>query len=123
MSEKNYDRKGRWRNITIAFRVSPEENEEINRRVALSGLTKQEYISQRCQEKDVIVVGNPRVHKALKSQMESIHQELCRLECGNVPSEDLQETIRLVAQTFGGMIDIPSSRCHALQTLAKKGKE
>ncbi len=42
MSEKNLDAKGRWRNVTIAFRVSPAENEDINRRVQLSGLTKPE---------------------------------------------------------------------------------
>ena len=43
MSAKNRDNKNRWRNITVGFRVSPEENELINRAVALSGLPKQEY--------------------------------------------------------------------------------
>ena len=28
MSEKNMDKKNRWRNVTIAFRMSPEENED-----------------------------------------------------------------------------------------------
>ena len=37
MSAKNRDNKNRWRNITVGFRVSPEENELINRAVALSG--------------------------------------------------------------------------------------
>lgn len=47
MSEKNRDDKNRWRNVTIAFRVSPEENEELNNRVRLSGFcTKQDYIIQ-----------------------------------------------------------------------------
>jgi hypothetical protein len=41
MSAKNRDNKNRWRNITVGFRVSPEENELINRAVALSGLPKQ----------------------------------------------------------------------------------
>ena len=45
MSEKNRDDKNRWRNVTIAFRMSPEENEELNNRVKLSGFrTKQDYI-------------------------------------------------------------------------------
>lgn len=30
MSEKNRDDKNRWRNVTIAFRMSSEENEELN---------------------------------------------------------------------------------------------
>ncbi len=37
MSAKNRDNKNRWRNITVGFRVSPEENERINKAVALSG--------------------------------------------------------------------------------------
>ena len=43
MSAKNRDEHNRWRNITVGFRVSPEENEQINIAVALSGLPKQEY--------------------------------------------------------------------------------
>ena len=61
MSAKNRDNKNRWRNITVGFRVSPEENELINRAVALSGLPKQEYCYRRCLNQDVVVQGNPRV--------------------------------------------------------------
>ena len=43
MSAKITDRHNRHRSITVGFRVSPEENEQINRAVALSGLPKQEY--------------------------------------------------------------------------------
>ena len=49
MSAKNRDNKNRWRNITVGFRVSPEENERINKAVALSGLPKQEYCYRRCR--------------------------------------------------------------------------
>ena len=38
MSAKNRDGQGRWRNLTIAFRVSVEENEDLNMRVRLSGV-------------------------------------------------------------------------------------
>ena len=40
MSAKNVDRHNRFRSITVGFRVSPEEQEELNRAVALSGLPK-----------------------------------------------------------------------------------
>lgn len=62
MSAKNRDNKNRWRNITVGFRVSPEENERINKAVALSGLPKQEYCYRRCLNQDVVVQGNPRVY-------------------------------------------------------------
>ena len=38
MSAKNRDRHNRFRSITVGFRVSPEEQEQLNRAVALSGL-------------------------------------------------------------------------------------
>ena len=55
MSLKNRDEHNRWRNKTIAFRVSPEENEQIERYVTLSGLTKQAYITRRLTHKEVVV--------------------------------------------------------------------
>ena len=44
--EKSLDYKGRWRNHTVAFRVSDEEAKLLNDLVALSGLTKQDYITR-----------------------------------------------------------------------------
>ena len=61
MSAKNLDSKGRFRARTIGFRVSPEEDQLINSAVALSGLTKQDYIVKRLLCRDVVVQGNPRV--------------------------------------------------------------
>ena len=49
--EKTLDRQGRWRSKTVAFRVSPEENNQIEIKVRLSGLTKQDYIVSRLTEK------------------------------------------------------------------------
>ena len=41
MSAKNLDGHNRWRNKTVAFRVSPEEDAQIETAVRLTGLTKQ----------------------------------------------------------------------------------
>ena len=67
MSVKNLDRHNRWRNKTVAFRVSPDEDREIETAVRLSGLTKQDYITRRLLCRDVVVQGNPRVYKALRN--------------------------------------------------------
>lgn len=67
MSAKNVDRHNRFRSITVGFRVSPEEQDELNRAVALSGLPKQEYCYRKCMGREVVVQPNPRVHKALKT--------------------------------------------------------
>ena len=103
MSQKNLDRKGRWRCHTVAFRVSPEEREEIRTRARLSGLTLQEYIIRRCQEQEVVVVGNPRVYKALKTQMQQILAALEGTAEGGETSEELLETIQFVVRILGGM--------------------
>ena len=69
MSAKNLDKHNRWRNKTVAFRVSPEEDTQIETAVKLTGLTKQDYIIRRLLCRDVVVQGNPRVYKALRDQL------------------------------------------------------
>jgi uncharacterized protein (DUF1778 family) len=103
MSAKNLDKQGRWRNKTVAFRVSPEEDEQIEAAVRLSGLTKQDYIIRRLQGKEIVVVGNPRVYKALKNELAKVLEELQRIEAGQLMDDDLLEVIELVAVTLNGM--------------------
>ena len=69
MSRKNYDNKGRLRNKVVAFRMLEEENELLNRKVALSGKTKQDYIIGSILEKEITVQGNPYVFRSLKDEL------------------------------------------------------
>ena len=103
MSAKNLDNKGRFRNLTVGFRVSPEENKLINSAVALSGLTKQDYIVKRLLCRDVVVQGNPRVYKALKNQLAEVLTELQRIENGCAVDDELLMTINLITTTLNGM--------------------
>lgn len=105
MSAKTLDRKGRWRNKTVAFRVSSEEDEQIETAVRLSGLTKQDYIIKRLQEKEIVVVGNPRVYKALKNELARVIVEVKRIGTGGNVSDELLETIELITRTMQGMKD------------------
>ena len=103
MSAKNRDNKNRWRNITVGFRVSPEENERINKAVALSGLPKQEYCYRRCLNQDVVAQGNPRVYKALKLELAAVLTALKRIEAGSSVDEELMNVIELIAIILGGL--------------------
>ena len=103
MSAKNLDKKNRWRNVIVSFRVSPEESEDLNRRVKLSGLNKQDYIIKRLSEHDVIVQGNPRVFKALRNQMSEILTELRRIERCSEISDEFLDILELVAKTYNGL--------------------
>ena len=103
MSLKNLDRKNRWRNKTVAFRVSPEEDRQIETAVRLSGLTKQDYIIRRLQDREIVVVGNPRVYKALRNQLAAVLEELKRISIGEQIDDELTDTIWLIAVTLGGL--------------------
>ena len=103
MSAKNRDEHNRWRNITVGFRVSPEENELLNRAVALSGLPKQEYCYQKCMNRDVVVQGNPRVFKALRNQLADVLTELQRIEAGGEVNDELLDVIEMIADILGGL--------------------
>jgi uncharacterized protein (DUF1778 family) len=105
MSAKNMDSQGRWRNKVVAFRVSPEEDEVIETMVRLSGLTKQDYIIKRLEEKEITVVGNPRVYKALKKELEKVLDELQRIKGGEEASKDLLDVIEQITVTMKGMKD------------------
>lgn len=105
MSLKVYDGQGRWRAKTVAFRISPEEDEQLEIAVKLSGLTKQDYIIRRVLERDIVVVGNPRVFKALRNQLATVLEELQRIRAGEPLGEDLVDTIELVAATLAGMME------------------
>ena len=103
MSAKNLDRHNRWRNKTVAFRVSPEEDEQIETAVRLSGLTKQDYITRRLMCREVVVQGNPRVYKALRNEFAAVLAELQRIEAGGGVDGELLDTIRLIATIMDGM--------------------
>ena len=103
MSLKNRDNHNRWRNKTVAFRVSPEEDEQLETFVKLSGLTKQDYITRRLLCRNVVVQGNPRVYKALRDQLTAVLDELKRIEAGAGVNDELLDVIEMIAVIMDGM--------------------
>ena len=87
----------------MAFRVSPEEDAQIETAVRLTGLTKQDYIIRRLLNRDVVVQGNPRVYKALRDQFAAVLEELRRIEAGANASDELLDTINMIAVIMDGM--------------------
>ena len=84
MSAKSLDKKNRFRSKTVGFRVSPEEWEEIERLVALSGMSKQDYIMDRLQNKEMVIQVNPRVVKALKNEIDELREVLKGSDISNI---------------------------------------
>lgn len=105
MSAKNLDNHGRWRSKTIAFRVSPEEDAQIEVAVQLSGLTKQDYITAKLLDRSIIVQGNCKVHRAVIDRLGELIDQLTRIENGASIDVELMENIALVTGLIDGLYE------------------
>ena len=102
MSAKNLDAHRRWRNVTVAFRVSEEESALINALVSMSGLTKQDYITRRLLDREIVVVPSSRVHRALREQMRMVY-------LASELSPELEATIATLSRIFAELDDSTQS--------------
>lgn len=96
MTAKTMDNHNRWRNKTVAFRMSPEEANQLDAFVQMSGLPKQDYLIQRALQREVVVVGNPRVYKGLRIQMEAIYKELQRIAANRFVDDELLDRVEQI---------------------------
>ena len=103
MSAKALDHKGRWRNKTVAFRVSQEEAAQLDILSRLSGLTKQDYLVRRVLDKEVTINANPRVFKALRGQLANVLGELQRLETVSPDNDELLDITQYIAEILDGL--------------------
>jgi len=90
----------RARSKTMAFRVTPEEYEEICELARLSGMDRQDYIVSRLKNKEIIVKPSPRTHKALKEDMAKVYAQLLRIRQGGALSLSLERTVQLLGTIF-----------------------
>ena len=109
MSVKCNDRHGRWRSRTVAFRASDEEVRQLDALVALSGLSKQDYIMSRLLERDVVVVPSSRVQRALEDVSRDILIELRRINDAHELPVELREVMQVLARTLHGLEGVESS--------------
>lgn len=103
MRAKAPDGAGRVRPVTIGFRVTREQNAAIDELVALSGMTKQDYIVSRLTERGIIVTPNARVQQALARRMDRIYAELRRIERADDMPDDLRASVATIAEAFAAL--------------------
>ncbi len=103
--------KRRKKNIVIAFRVTPEENELIRRRVELSGLKKQDYYLQAILGHKTCVVGNVRTFDAIWKRIEEVDEHLQSIqrvdELDPVILRSLENVIELLDSYESGKENLP----------------
>lgn len=98
----NYRRK---RTISKAFRVSREESERIELLARAAGVTQQEYIMAKIEDREFTVVPDIRTYKMLRESMRQVYQELCRLRDCSAMDERLIAKIELLRDLFVGIAD------------------
>lgn len=100
MSEKNLDSKGRLRSRVVGFRMSEEESEELNKKVALSGMNKQDYIIESLLKRKIRVVGGRKVIREVQMQLEAILEELQFLDDNTDIEEDIIVPLKIVLEVL-----------------------
>lgn len=98
MSQKSLDNRGRWRDKTIAFHVSPAEWKEIHLRADLSGMLLQNYLIKSTIYQQIVFVGNKKNLDCIHDKMEEIIQELKRIQTASEMNEELLTPLWLVME-------------------------
>lgn len=77
MSKKNLDEEGRFRSKTVAFRLSPQEAEELDLMWRISGYRiKQDYIRDCLFRRKVEAKGNPHMLISMRRTLKEIKEEV-----------------------------------------------
>ena len=103
MSKKNLDPQGRMRSKTVAFLMSPEEADLLQRYADMSGMTKQDYLISRVLQREVTVIPNKRMQLYMEENMLYVFKELRRLDAGQVLPQDLSELVGMLAGIFAAL--------------------
>ena len=100
--KRNLDGQGRLRSMTIAFRISPEENELVNERVRLSNMTKQDYITLCLLGREIIANPNPYAYNRLKEHLDRFilrFYEIHSIEDLSIDELDILEVVLSIIKT------------------------
>lgn len=103
MSAKSNDNHNRFCSQTIIFRVSPEEDKQINIAVSLSGMTKQDYITYKLLDRTINVKASCKVHRAVYDRLTEVLEQLKRLNDGREIDDELMDNISLITRLVDGL--------------------
>ena len=78
--QKKKNEKNRKQNVFMNFRVSEAERELIEKRVALSGMTKAEFFIQSCLYQAILVRGNIRTFDKIRERLSAVESKISDME-------------------------------------------
>lgn len=113
MSRRNQDNHNRFRSKTIAFRVSPEENEQLNIAVSLTGATKQDFIISKLLDRSINIQASCKVHRAVYDRLSELVEQLSRLSNATDIDDELMDNILFISNIVNGLYSDKSEQIQA----------
>ena len=100
---KKKNEKNRKRSVIVNFRVTPEEKQFIDERIALSGLPRAEFFIQSCMYQKVITFGNVKTFDGIKKKLVVIDEHLQAVQKSEELDLEILESLRMILEMFAGL--------------------
>ena len=103
VTPKKKNEKNRKRSVIVNFRVTPEEKQLIDERIALSGLPRAEFFIQSCMYQKVITFGNVKTFDGIKKKLVAIDEHLQAVEKSEEMDLEILESPRMILEMLTGL--------------------
>ena len=100
---KKKNEKNRKRSVIVNFRVTPEEKQLIDERIALSGLARAEFFINSCMYQKIVTFGNVRTFDEIKRKLAGIDRHLQQIEKSEELDIEVLESLRMILEMFDGL--------------------
>ena len=100
---KKKNEKNRKRSVIVNFRVTQEEKQLIDERIALSGLPRAEFFIQSCMDKKVITFGNVKTFDAIRKKLLVIDEHLQAVQKSEELDLEILESLRMILEMLAGL--------------------
>ena len=100
---KKKNEKNRKRSVIVNFRVTPEEKQLIDERIALSGLARAEFFINSCMHQKIVTFGNVRTFDEIKRKLAGIDRHLQQIEKSEELDIEVLESLRMILEMFDGL--------------------
>lgn len=100
---KKKNEKNCKRSVIVNFRVTSEEKQFIDERIALSGLPRAEFFIQSCMHQKVITFGNVKTFDAIRKKLLVIDEHLQTVTKSEELDIEVLESLRMILEMFNGL--------------------
>ena len=103
VSPKKKNEKNRKRNTIVNFRVTPEEKQLLDDRIALSGLARADFFIQSCLHQKVVTFGNVKTVDVMRKKLAVVNKHLQEVSKSEELDLEVLESLRMILELFDGL--------------------